>query len=309
MTVSRPTNPLEVSTAVADALAARRPVVALESTLISHGLPRPDNRTVATEIENAVRDEGAVPATVAVVEGVVRVGLDADALDAIATRDDVAKASVRDLATIAAQGGYGATTVAATAHVAHLAGIRLFATGGLGGVHRHARDSWDESADLAALAATPICVVCAGVKSILDVPATLERMETLSIGVLGYQTTAFPGFYRAGSGCAVDWSANSPREVAAVLHARSALRLTQALIVANPVATDRQLDADLHERALRDGLAGVERDGISGKDVTPYLLDWFHRATGGASLRVNIDLIMANARLAACIAVEESADS
>jgi pseudouridine-5'-phosphate glycosidase len=286
---------------VAAALDGGRPVVALESTIISHGLPRPDNLSIAREIEDAVRSGGAVPATIAVVQGVARIGLDDDALAHVATSDDVVKVSVRDLATVAARGGSGATTVAATAHLAARAGIGLFATGGLGGVHRGARETWDESADLGTLAHTPILVVCAGVKSILDVAATLERLESLNIGVLGYRTDRFPGFYLADSGYPVDWRVDSAAEVAAVLRRRRELGTDRyGLVLANPIADE--LDRDLHDRVLASGLAAAERQGVHGKDVTPFLLDWFHRETGGASLAANVALVLANARLAAEVA-------
>jgi pseudouridine-5'-phosphate glycosidase len=234
---------LSVLPEVADALASGAPVVALESTIISHGLPRPENLRVAREIEQAVRRGGAVPATVAVVDGHPCIGLDDAALEQVATRDDVVKVSTRDLATLVARKGMGATTVAATSHLAALAGIGVFATGGLGGVHRDARDTWDESADLQGLAATDITIVCAGVKSILDVPATLERLETLGVTVLGYGTDAFPGFYLSDSGYRVDWRVDSPAEVAAVMAARQEIGTDgSGIVVANPLPVDEQVD-------------------------------------------------------------------
>jgi pseudouridine-5'-phosphate glycosidase len=288
---------------VADALAAGRPVVALESTIIAHGLPRPDNLRVALEIEAAVREHGATPATLAVVGGEVRVGLDEAALEAVATRDDVVKCGVRDLAPLVARGGYGATTVAATSALAAGAGIAVFATGGLGGVHREARESWDESADLSTLAVTPITVVCAGVKSILDVGATLERLESLNVTVLGYGTGAFPGFYLADSGHPVSWRVDTPEEVAAVMRARGELEVSgSAIVVANPLPEGEQLDRGLHDRVLADALAAAGAAGVTGKDMTPFLLDFLHRETGGASLEVNVRIILRNARLAAEIA-------
>jgi pseudouridine-5'-phosphate glycosidase len=287
---------------VAGALAAGRPVVALESTIISHGLPRPDNLRVAREFEAEVRDAGAVPATVAVVDGEVRIGLDDAALEAVASRDDVDKCGVRDLAVVCARGGMGATTVAATAHLAARAGIRVFATGGLGGVHREARESWDESADLGWLARTEIVVVCAGVKSILDVGATLERLETLNVTLLGYGTSAFPGFYLADSGFRVPWRVEAPEEVAAVMAARAEVGHDGAIVVANPVDAADQLDPALHDRVLAAGLRAAAEQGVTGKDATPFLLDFFHRETGGASLEVNVRLVRRNAALAARIA-------
>lgn len=306
--MTRPSpSPLRVAPAVADALAAGRPVVALESTIISHGLPRPDNLRIAREIEQAVRDGGAEPATIAVVDGTACIGLDDDALERVASSDEVHKVSVRDLATVIGRGGMGATTVASTAFLAARAGITVFATGGLGGVHREARDSWDESADLTTLSRTPIVVVCAGVKSILDVPATLERLETLNIAVLGYRTSAFPGFYLADSGYRLDWRVESPEDIAAVLAARRELGLDQyGLLVANPIDLADQLDVDLHQRTLEAGLAACGADGVRGKDVTPFLLDFFHRETHGASLSANVALVLGNARLAAQIAAADA---
>jgi pseudouridine-5'-phosphate glycosidase len=277
-------------------------VVALESTIISHGLPSGTGARTGRLVEDAVRREGAVPATIAVVDGTIRVGLSDDALARVADEPDVAKCSIRDLAVATSRGLMGATTVAATSYIANLAGIRLFATGGLGGVHRGARDSWDESADLTALGSLPITVVCAGVKSILDVPATLERLESLSVTVLGYRTDAFPGFYVRDSGQPVPWRVDSPDEVAALMERRDALGLPQGLVVANPVPEADELDPDLHERTLRAGLAEVRRRGVTGKDVTPFLLGYFHAQTHGASLDANVALVLANAALAGTIA-------
>jgi pseudouridine-5'-phosphate glycosidase len=284
---------------VSEALDEGHPIVALESTLIAHGLPRPENVEIARMIEATVRDEGAVPATIAVVEGMVRIGLDNPALEAIADGDDVAKCSARDLPVVMARRVTGATTVAATATLAVRAGIGVFATGGLGGVHREARESWDESADLTTLGQTPITVVCAGVKSILDVEATLERLETLNVTLLGYRTDRFPGFYLEDSGFPVPWRVETPEEVADVAHARAELGLG-AIVVANPI--DEPLDAELHDRTLAEGLAAAAEQAIRGKDVTPFLLDFFHRETGGASIEANVRLVLRNAALAAQIA-------
>jgi pseudouridine-5'-phosphate glycosidase len=295
---------LRIHPEVASALGAGGAVVALESTIISHGLPRPGNLDVAHQIEQAVRDAGAVPATIAVVAGTVHIGLDEAALETIAREPDVAKASVRDLAVVAARGGHAATTVAATSHLAHRSGISLFATGGLGGVHREASTTFDESADLATLGRTPIAVVCAGVKSILDVGATLERLETLGVAVLGYRTDRFPGFYRSDSGFAVDWRVDDATEVAAILRARMALGTDlAAVVVANPLPDDEQVDAVLHDRLLTEGLVAATAAGIRGKAVTPFLLEHFHRESGGESLRANTSIILRNARLAGEIAV------
>ena len=295
---------LALAPEVAEALAAGRAVVALESTIVSHGLPRPDNVRIAREIEAAVREEGAVPATIALVEGVVRVGLDDAGLEAIALGEGVVKCSSRDLPVAAAKGLTGATTVASTAEIASRAGIRLFATGGLGGVHREAASTWDESADLVALSRTGICVVCAGVKSILDVPATLERLETLGVGVVGFGTDRFPGFYLSDSGFGLTWRLDSPGEIADVLAARTALGLDRsALIVANPLPPGEQVDPALHERVLTEALAAADEAGVTGRDVTPFLLARFHEQTAGESLRANVALVLANAGLAARIAV------
>jgi pseudouridylate synthase len=283
---------------VSDAIEEGRPVVALESTLIAHGLPRPENVEIARMLEGVVREEGAVPATIAVVDGMVRIGLDSQALEAIGA-DGVAKCSARDLPVVMARRATGATTVAATATLAVRAGIGVFATGGLGGVHRQARESWDESADLTTLGQTPITVVCAGVKSILDVEATLERLETLNVTLLGYQTDSFPGFYVTESGYPVPWRVDSPDEVADIAHARAELGLG-AIVVANPL--DDPLDRELHDRVLESGLAAAAAQGIRGKDVTPFLLDHFHRETEGASLEANVRLVLRNAALAAQIA-------
>src|SRR4051794_14063527 len=289
---------------VAGALRDGRGVVALESTLIAHGLPAPENLRVAREAEAAVRAAGAVPATIAVVAGAVRVGLDDAALSAIALRDGVIKAGVRDLAPAVARGLDAATTVASTAVLAARAGIGVFATGGLGGVHRGARETWDESADLTTLGETGVVVVCAGVKSILDVPATLERLETLNVTVAGYGTDAFPGFYLSDSGHPVPWRVESPEDVAALMRARSGLGLDgRAIVVANPLPEDQQLDPALHDRVLRESLEAAAAAGIAGRDVTPFLLERFHRETGGASLRANVRLVLRNAELAGRIAV------
>jgi pseudouridine-5'-phosphate glycosidase len=293
---------MRIAPEVAEAVAAGRPVVALESTLISHGLPRPRNLDVAHEVEAAVREGGATPATIAVVAGEARIGLDEDALEAIAG-GDVAKCGVRDLAVVAARGGDGATTVASTAWLAARAGISVFATGGLGGVHREARETWDESADLETLGRVGIAVVCSGVKSILDVGATLERLETLGVTVLGYGTDRFPGFYLHDSGFPAPWRVDTPAEVAAVLAARRRLGSDdRAVVVANPLPVEEQLDPATHDRVLDAGLAAAAEAGTGGKEVTPFLLDFFHRETGGASLDANVRLVLRNARLAAEIA-------
>jgi pseudouridine-5'-phosphate glycosidase len=289
------------------ALSAGRAVVALESTIIAHGLPQPDNLRVAREIEAAVREAGAIPATIAVLGGEVRIGLGDVELERIGGRDDVAKCSVRDLPVVCARGGDGATTVAATAHLARRAGIGVFATGGIGGVHRDAAASFDESADLVELSRTPICVVCAGVKSILDTGATLERLETLGVTVLGYRTDRLAGFYLSEAGQDVPWRVESPGEIAAIMRAREKVGAPGGVLVANPLPPDEQLDPALHDRVLAEALAAAAEQGIHGKAITPFLLDRLRAATEGDSLRANVALVLHNAALAGEIAVAAAA--
>ncbi|NBM18285.1 pseudouridine-5'-phosphate glycosidase [Streptomyces sp. GC420] len=303
MPVPAADSPFAVSEEVREALDAGRPVVALESTIIAHGLPRPRNLRIAQELEGLVRAEDAVPATIAVVDGRPHVGLGKAELERIANEDGIRKLGHRDLAPAMAAGVSGATTVSGTAFLAERFGIRVFATGGLGGVHRDWTRDQDESADLRLLARTPITVVCAGVKSILDVPATLQRLETLGVGVIGYGTSEFPGFYLRSSSQPVDWTVRSPEEVAAVMRAHDALDdLDSALIVANPVAEDEQLDPGLHDRVLAEALRACAREGITGQAVTPFLLDRLVRGTDGASLEANVAAVRGNVRLAARIA-------
>ena len=293
---------LVFSPEVAAALASNSPIVALESTIISHGLPRPSNLNVAREVEAIVREHGATPATIAILDGVVHIGLTDDQLVAIANRDDISKASSRDLAVLVASQKSAATTVAATAHLAAQAGIKVFATGGLGGVHRGANESFDESADLTALSTLDITVVCAGVKSILDVGATLERLETLAIGLVGYQTNAFPGFYLTDSGFTIEHRVDSAAEIAAVIKARELVGTNNAaLLVANPVV--KEMNRAKHDQILATGLAKAEAAHIIGKEVTPFLLEHFHTTSHGESLSVNIEIIKSNSALAADIAV------
>jgi pseudouridylate synthase len=296
-----PTPGLVLSPEVADALTTGRAVVALESTLLAHGLPRPENRRAADDVEAAVRRGGAVPATIAVLDGVPHVGLLPEQVDRVCADPDLAKLGVRDLPVARALGLSGATTVSSTALLAARAGIEVFATGGLGGVHRQSAETFDESADLGALARTSVVVVCAGVKSILDVPATLERLESLSVTVVGYRTSAFPGFYVADSGSPLDWSVADPAEAAAVFAARRELA-PGAVVVANPLPAAEQLDPELHDRVIADALAAAEAAGVRGKAVTPFVLDHLHRASGGATLAVNVRLVLNNAELAGRIA-------
>ncbi|MFM7501632.1 MAG: pseudouridine-5'-phosphate glycosidase [Actinomycetota bacterium] len=293
---------IKYSAAVARALRDKSPVVALESTIIAHGLPRPKNLEVALEVEQIVTETGATPATIAIIDGQIHIGLEPDQLTRIANDENILKASIRDLAIISTQKKSAATTVAATSHIANMAGISLFATGGLGGVHREAWQSWDESADLLALANTPILIVCSGAKSILDVSATLERLETLSVPILGYKTNKFPGFYLTDSGFDLEHRADTPQDIAQIWRARGDVATNDsALIVANPVGN--QMDKALHDQLLFDGLAKAKTAGIIGKAVTPFLLEYFHSNSKGESLRVNVEIIKANAALAAQIAV------
>lgn len=298
--------PPVLSAEVSDALATGRPVVALESTIISHGLPRPQNLAAAREFERIVRDGGATPATIAVLDGVPHVGLDDAGVERIAG-EDIAKASVRDLPILAALRRSGATTVAATAHIAASAGIRIFATGGLGGVHRGAIDTFDESADIPTLAVTPVAVVCAGVKSVLDIGATLERLETLSVPVVGYRTDEFPAFWLRSSGFPLDWRLDTPDDVAAVLRAQDADSPPRGLVVANPVAEALQWDPSEHDRVLAESFAAAEEAGVRGKAVTPFLLGDIVQRSDGRSLEVNLDLVRNNIRVAAEIAVAYAA--
>ena len=293
---------IKYSAAVARALKDKSPVVALESTIITHGLPRPKNLEVALEVEQIVTDAGATPATIAIIDGQIHIGLEPDQLTQIANDENILKASIRDLAIISTQKKSAATTVAATSHIAKMAGISLFATGGLGGVHREAWQSWDESADLLALANTPILIVCSGAKSILDVSATLERLETLSVPILGYRTNKFPGFYLTDSGFDLEHRADTPQDIAQIWRARSDVATNNsALIVANPVGN--QMNKALHDQILFDGLAKAKTAGIIGKAVTPFLLEYFHSNSKGESLRVNIEIIKATAALAAQISL------
>jgi pseudouridine-5'-phosphate glycosidase len=282
------------------ALATGRPVVALESTLLAHGLPPGRNQKVAERLERTVREHGAVPATVAVLDGHPTIGLSPAELARVCDPDaGLVKLSRRDLAPAAALGRSGATTVAATAALAASVGIAVFATGGLGGVHRGARETWDVSADLGVLATTPILVVCSGVKSVLDIGATLELLETGSVPVLGYRTDRFPAFYLRESDFDVPWRVDTPAEAAAVFAAH---RDVGGVVLANPIPVEHELDRALHDRLLAEGLALLAARDVRGKDVTPVLLEHFHTASAGASLDANEELVAANTALAADVA-------
>lgn len=292
---------LLISPEVSDALAAGKPVVALESTIISHGLPRPRNLEAAREFEEILRAKQVVPATVAILDGVPRIGLDAQGIERIAN-EDLTKASVRDIPILAARKESGATTVAATAHLAALAGIRVFATGGLGGVHRGAVDTFDESADLSTLAVTQITVVSAGVKSVLDIAATLERLETLSVPVIGYKTKEFPAFWLTKSGYTLDWSLDTAEQVALAMKAQDELGHGQGIVLANPIPIEKQWDPVEHDKVLQIALAAAKKAGVTGKAVTPFLLGFIVEESKGKSLEVNLDLARNNVSVAADIA-------
>jgi pseudouridine-5'-phosphate glycosidase len=298
-----PSDAFRLSAEVRRAKQEGKAVVALESTIIAHGLPRPRNLDVAVELESIVREAGGCPATIAVLDGAARIGLEADELARVANDPAVRKLGRRDLPVALALGSSGATTVSATAWLAAVAGIRVFATGGLGGVHRKFVESFDESADLDVLSEARITVVSAGVKSILDVPATLERLETLSVTVVGFRTATFPGFYLHSSGRPLDWTVRTPEEVAGVMRQQEALGIRSALLVANPVPEAEQLSPELHDQALAEALAAAERDGVTGQRLTPYLLAYLVGATGGAALEANLAAVRGNVRLATEIAV------
>ena len=293
---------INIQPEVQKAINQGKAVVALESTIISHGLPRPRNAEAALEFEAILRDKGVVPATIAVIDGVANIGLDAKGLDIIANQD-IAKASVRDLPILAAKEISGATTVAATAHLAALAGIRVFATGGLGGVHRGANETFDESADLSVLANTPITVVSAGVKSVLDISATLERLESLSVPVLGYQTNVFPAFWLRESEFTIDWRVENAAEIAKVMFAQDLVGEGGGIVVANPVPADRGWQKAEHDQVLIKAFAAAEQAGVRGKAVTPFLLQFIVEESKGKSLEVNLDLARNNVALAADIAL------
>ena len=292
---------LKIHSDVEKALKKGKPVVALESTIISHGLPRPRNFQAAKDFEQILLDKGVTPATIAVINGIPTVGLNEEELSLIANQD-IPKASVRDLAILAAKKISGATTVAATAHIAARAGVQVFATGGLGGVHRGAIETFDESADITTLATTPIAVVAAGVKSVLDIGATLERLETLSISVVGYKTKIFPSFWLPESDFTIDWQADSADEIAQIIKSQRKQKSNSALVVANPIPKDKAWDKQEHDRVLAQAFKAADTAGVRGKAVTPFLLQYIVEASGGRSLEVNLDLARNNVSLAADIA-------
>jgi pseudouridine-5'-phosphate glycosidase len=292
---------------VAEALAAGRPVVALESTIITHGMPAPRNQETARQVEADVRAAGALPATIAILDGVIRVGLEAEELERLAGEKAVAKVSRADLPAVLAAGGAGSTTVAATMICAELAGIRVFATGGIGGVHRGAEQSFDVSADLQELARTPVAVVCAGAKAILDLSKTLEVLETLGVPVIGYGCDELPAFYSRASGLAVPLRCDSAAEIAEVMAVKWALKLGGGLMIANPIPADAEIPASAIAGHIETALAEAAARGLQGKAVTPFLLARLEALTGGASLDANVALVRNNARLAAAVAAAYAA--
>lgn len=293
---------IHVSQEVQDAVRENRPVVALESTIFTHGLPRPRNLDVALEAEAGLRAQGVTPATIGVFNGVATVGLSTEQITELSNTDKIAKASLRDLPVVRALGIHGGTTVAATAFLAHHAGVKVFSTGGLGGVHHGASETFDESADMTTLAQIPILVISAGVKSILDIPATLERFETLNIPVIGYGTTKYPGFYITDSGFSIGYSVDTPEEAAAVVNARDELGLPQSVLLANPVAADKQLPPEQLNDILARAWAEADKQGISGNASTPFLLDFIQKDTKGVSLDVNVEVYRGNVALGGLIA-------
>jgi pseudouridine-5'-phosphate glycosidase len=288
---------------VARALATKTSVVALETTLVTHGLPHPDGVATAMALEQIVRDGGAIPATIGILDGAIRIGLTRSELEQLATTPNVTKVNLSNLAAVVSSGQPGSTTVAATMFAAHASAIKVFATGGIGGVHRDASESGDVSADLTALSRIPVAVVSAGVKAILDLPRTLEMLETLGVPVLGLQTNEFPAFYRRSSGLPVDWRYDSVEELAAAVRLHFSLGLGTGVLVANPVPTADEMDAELYDRALNIALSEAQARGIRGRAVTPFLLDRMRAITGGESVRTNVALLRHNAQVAAALAV------
>jgi pseudouridine-5'-phosphate glycosidase len=301
-----PVSRLSIHPEVEQALSRNRPVVALESTIIAHGMSYPHNIETARAVEKIVRDEGAVPATIAIIGGVITIGLDDRTLEMLGTSKEVKKASRRDIPVIMARGRHGATTVAATMFCASLAGISVFVTGGIGGVHRGASSTFDVSADLTELAETSVAVICAGAKSILDLPLTLEKLETYGVAVLGYGTDEFPSFYSRKSGLPVDCRVESPDEVAAIMDMKWSMGLQGGLVVANPIPEGDEIPSAEIESFIGRALEDAEAAGVKGKALTPYLLDRLYHITDGRSLEANIALVRNNARIGARIAAAYS---
>jgi pseudouridine-5'-phosphate glycosidase len=287
---------------VAQALAARAPVVALETTVVTHGLPHPDGIAAALALEDEVRQSGATPATIGILRGAIRIGISREELDELAATPEVCKTNLSNLAAVVASGGLGSTTVAATMWAAHMNGIRVFATGGIGGVHRGADETGDVSSDLTALGRVPVAVVCAGAKAILDLPRTVEMLETLGVPILGLETDDFPAFYRRSSGLRVDRRVDSIADLAAAVDAHFRLGLGTGVLVANPIPGPAEMPRDLYDQALQAALADMKAEGVRGRAVTPFLLDRLRVLTSGESVRTNMALLLHNARVAARLA-------
>ncbi|MBE0700604.1 MAG: pseudouridine-5'-phosphate glycosidase [Acholeplasmataceae bacterium] len=293
---------IEVHPDVLTAITNKKPVVALESTIISHGMPYPENLQMAKKVEDIIRNEGVVPATIAIINGVIKVGLTSDEIELLAKSKEVLKVSKRDLGYVISKKKMGATTVSATMLIAEMAGIHVFATGGIGGVHRGAEKTFDISRDLEELANVNVCVVCAGAKSILDLGLTLEYLETKGVEVLGYQTKELPAFYTRESGLALDYEMKNPKEIAELLHAKWSLGLVGGVVVANPIPKEHSADANQVQKIINQALLEAEQQGIKGKETTPYLLAKIKELTLGMSLDANLELVYSNAKLAALIA-------
>lgn len=298
---------IRYSKEVQEALENKKPIVALESTIISHGMPYPQNVQMAEKVEGIIRKEGAVPATIAIMDGVIKVGLEKADLEKLAKSPDVVKVSRRDLAAVIAQKKIGATTVAATMICAEKAGIQFFVTGGIGGVHRGYEEHMDVSADLEELAQTDVTVICAGAKSILDLPRTLEFLETKGVPVIGYQTDELPAFFTSKSGYALTQRVDGPVELAEILHAKKQLELKGGVLLANPIPSEYEMDAGYINQVIDEAIAEAEEQGVSGKDTTPYLLKAIVERTEGKSLEANLQLVYNNAHVGAKVAVAYAA--
>lgn len=299
-------NYIKIKPEVREALRENKPVVALESTIISHGMPYPENVISAKKSEQTIREAGAIPATIAIINGVIRIGLEENELEYMGKAEGILKASRRDMAAIVSQKLDGATTVATTMLCAQLAAIRVFATGGIGGVHRRAQETFDISADLMELANTKVAVVCAGAKSILDIGLTLEYLETHGVPVIGYKTEDFPGFYTRKSGFQVDYNIASCKEIAEIMKVKWDLGLTGGMVIANPIPEEYEMDYELINNAIDNAVKEAEEKGIRGKKITPFLLERVHEITKGKSLESNKELVYNNAKVAAQIAREFS---
>ncbi|MBP9192810.1 MAG: pseudouridine-5'-phosphate glycosidase [Ignavibacteria bacterium] len=295
---------LSISEEVKDAVAESRPLVALESTIISHGMPYPQNYETAYKIENTVRENGAVPATIALLNGKIKIGLNNNEIEFLSKESGILKASRRDIPVIISQNLNAATTVSATMICAALCGIKIFATGGIGGVHRNGNNTFDISADLTELSQTNVAVVSAGVKSILDIGLTLEYLETMGVPVIGYKTEEFPAFYTRESGFKVNYKLDTPGEIASAIKTKWDLGLNGGVIIANPIPEEFSFDKNLIDKAIDEALAKADTKGIKGKDVTPFLLSEIKEITKGKSLDANIQLVLNNAKLAAEISIE-----